>query len=102
MRFEYGECYEVDWVMENTSPLSLDECHRQYLRRAVKKGGYNVLNEFTDNEVRAVAAAIEYTVELLERLVAGQINGNQSIIHLKRRIEILKKAHKRLAGLVAL
>ena len=102
MRFGYGECQEVDWVMENTSPMCIEEKYREYLRRAVMRGGYRMLKEFTDNEVRAVAKAIEYNVEQLETLIKGYPKGHKSMANIRLRIEILKKAHKRLAGLVKL
>ena len=102
MKFGYGECYEADWVIENTSPMCIEEKYRKYLPRVIMRGGYRMLSEFTDNEVRAVAMAIEYNVSLLETLVKDYPKGHKSMANIKLRIEILKKAHKRLAGFVEL
>ena len=102
MKFRFGECREVDWVITNTSPFSLEEKHRRYLAPAIAKGGFSALPEFTDNEVRAVAAAIDYHVKMMKELVKGYPNGNKSILMIKQRIEILEKAYERLEKLVKL
>ena len=88
--------------MENTSPLAIEEKHRRYLRKAIERGGYIVLPMFTDNEVRAVAAVIEYNVELMDRLMKGYPKGHKSVAEIRRRVDILRMAHDRLAKLVDL
>ena len=102
MKFGYAECYEVDWVMQNTPPMVLEEGLGEYLKRALKRGGYVLLSEFTDNEVRAVAAAIKYNVDMLDELVKGYPKGHITVSEIRRRIGILKQAYGRLEVLVEL
>lgn len=87
----------MDWIIDNTSPLCLEEKHRINFERIKRKGGYLAFKYFTDDEVRALLAAIEYNIDLWENAIKGYPKGHSSVKQIKSRIELYKNVYNKLA-----
>ncbi len=92
----YDEYYEVRWVLRNTSELSLEEKHRVYLGRAREKEALHFNQCNSDNEKRAIAAALTYHIELGYEIIKGYPKGHNAVVERKKKIALQEKARKRI------
>ena len=90
------EYREVCWVLDNTSPMCVEEEHRVYLGRAREKRAYHFNQCNSDNEKRAIAAALEYQIELNASIIKGYPPRHNAVKEAKNKIVIYEKARKRI------
>ena len=96
----YDEYREVCFVLRNTSEISLEEKHRVYLGRARSKEALHFNQSNSDNEKRAIAAALTYHIELAKEIIKGYPKGHNAVIAQSKRILIMEKARKRILGAI--
>ena len=90
----------VCWVLNNTSPMCVEEEHRVYLGRAREKIAFHFNQSNSDNEKRAIAAALTYQIELNNSLIKGCVPRHNAVKEAKRKIEIYEKARKRILAAI--
>ena len=94
---EYGA---VCFVLDNTSPMCVEEKHRVYLGRAREKMAFHFNQSNSDDEKRAIAAALTYQIELCESVIKGYPPRHSAVKVQKERIELYEKARKRILAAI--
>ena len=95
-RWTRKEYYAVYEAVAMTSPLCLEEKHRVYLERAGAKQEFHFRLSNSNNEKRAIAAALDYQINLRNELIKGYPERHNAVVKEKQRILILEKAKKKI------
>ena len=100
-RWSFKEYFAVYEAIKQTSPLSLEEWHRVYLERAREKEAFNFKLCNSDNEKRAIVAALEYQIDMSRMLIKNYPPRHNAAKKEQRKIENWEKAREKLLASVA-
>lgn len=100
-RWTRKEYYAVYEAVAMTSPLSLEERHRVYLERARATQAFYFRLSNSDNEKRAIAAALDYQINLRKDLIKGYPERHNAVVKELKRIEVLEKAKKKILAAIS-
>ena len=95
-RWTRKEYYAVYEAVAMTSQMSLEEKHRVYLERARAKQAFHFRLSNSDNEKRAIIAALDYQINLRKDLIKGYPERHNAVVKELKRIEIWEKAKKKI------
>ncbi len=96
----YKEYFAVCWVLENTSDMSVAAEHRVYLARARSKCAQHFKQCNSDNEMRAIAAALEYHINVGKEIICDYSGKKKDLTLYKQRISLYERARKRILSAV--
>ncbi len=100
-RWTRKEYYAVYEAIGMTSPLSLEEKHRVYLERARATQAFSFRMSNSDNEKMAIAAALDYQINLRKDLIKGYPERHNAVVKELKRIEIWEKAKKKILAAIS-
>ena len=99
-RWTYKEYFAVYEAVKMTSPLSLEEKHRVYLERAREKEAFRFRLCNSDAEKLAIAAALQYQIDLRLELIKGYPQRHDAVQRELERIEVWQKAKRKLLAAI--
>ncbi len=94
------EYFAVCWVFENTSELSIPQEHREYFCRARAKCARHFKQCNSDNEMRAIAAALTYHIDTGREIIASYHGKKKALTLYKQRILLYERARRRILSAI--
>lgn len=99
--FDRREYNAVLWVIENTSPMVLDERFRVYFERARDKEADFYYSQYSDNEIFAVCSALEYYEKLYTELVRERLDADSTKKKIMATVQAINGARCKMLKVLA-